>query len=160
MACVSRLIDDFPPVVGASTNECIALGAWMQASAPDDADGRRERRERRWGRPGPAGTDGKSLTGNGFVEVSSRERLAYNERVMTTPANDVITPAGIGAASTAASDPPARRAFTTVSGRPVKACYGPEDVAGIDAAATSGNPERSRTRAASTRRAIAASSGR
>jgi methylmalonyl-CoA mutase, N-terminal domain len=59
---------------------------------------------------------------------------------MTTPANDVITPAGTGAAAAAASDPPARRTFTTVSGRPVKACYGPEDVAGIDPGGDIGEP--------------------
>jgi methylmalonyl-CoA mutase, N-terminal domain len=59
---------------------------------------------------------------------------------MTTPANDVSTPAGTGAAAPASTDPPVRRTFTTVSGRPVKACYGPEDVAGIDPADDIGEP--------------------
>jgi methylmalonyl-CoA mutase, N-terminal domain len=61
---------------------------------------------------------------------------------MTTPANDVITPAGGAAASAASADGPARRTFTTVSGRPVKACYGPEDVAGLDPATDIGEPGR------------------
>jgi methylmalonyl-CoA mutase, N-terminal domain len=89
--------------------------------------------------------DGNSMSRNGFVAPRLR-RPGYNGDVMTTRANDRPSPAApaeVAEESAArASELPARRTFTTVSGREVKACYGPADLDGIDSVRDIGEPGR------------------